>query len=100
VSKFDFDAFWGGYGNFAANSQKYTKEQAVEIFESETDERVGDGQHDYTISTAWVRWRAGQNEDCEPCVGWWLEYSEHKRSCPVWEFHKNSLHGCYAKKHF
>jgi len=31
--------------------------------------------------------RAGINEDGEPCVGWWLEYKEHKRSCPVWAFH-------------
>ncbi|MDD6069968.1 MAG: hypothetical protein PUC12_04035, partial [Clostridiales bacterium] len=34
-----------------------------------------------------VRHRAGVNDDNEPCVGWWLEWNEHKRSCPVYSFH-------------
>lgn len=39
------------------------------------------------VCDAFVRYRAGVNEDYEPCVGWWLEYKQHKRSCPVWAFH-------------
>lgn len=39
------------------------------------------------IGEGFVRHRAGTNEDYEPCVGWWLEYTQHKRSCPVWTFH-------------
>ena len=31
--------------------------------------------------------RKKQSEDGECCVGWWLEYEEHKRSCPCWVFH-------------
>lgn len=49
-----------------------------------------------TVSDEYVRHKARVDEDHEPCVGWWLEYSEHKRSCPCWVFHvaidKNETH--------
>lgn len=93
MSKFDYARFYGSYDELAVNKEKYTKEQAIEIAKVELERNkkpyyiaVGDG---------YVRHRAGVNEDCEPCVGWWLEYSEHKRSCPCWVCHvgadKNEL---------
>lgn len=99
MSKFDYCEFYGGYGTFAVNSQKYTKEEAIEIFEGETVNKLGDERKDYTIDTAWVRHRAGINEDHEPVVGWWLEYSQHTRSCPVWEFHPNWVDDKWLKQH-
>lgn len=81
MSKFDFSSFYGGYGDFAVNSQKFTKEQAINIFEKQTDSHVGNKREDYAISTAWVRHRAGVNEDGEPQVGWWLEYQDKQLPC-------------------
>lgn len=94
MSKFDYSRFYGGYDELAVSKEKYTREQAVEIARVELERSkkpyyiaVGDG---------YVRHRAGVNEDCQPCVGWWLEYSEQKRSCPCWVFHvafdKNENH--------
>lgn len=85
MSKFDYSNFYGGYDNLAVSKEKYTKEQAVEIAKIELESinkpyyiAVGDG---------YARHRAGRNEDGESCVGWWLEYREHSRSCPCWVFH-------------
>ena len=89
MSKFDFSIFYGGYDTLAVSKEKYTREQAIEIakVELETQKRpfyicIGDG---------FVRHRAGVNEDHEPCVGWWLEYKEYKRSCPCWVFHSSTV---------
>lgn len=86
MSKFEYGAFYGGYDIFAVSKEKYTKEQAIDLAKEEYTYvtkpfflAIGDG---------YVRHRAGRNEDGEPCVGWWLEYKEHKRSCPCWVFHK------------
>jgi len=90
MSKFEYESFCGGYGEFAVNSEKYTKEEAIKIFEIEMEPyKVGDSRENYTVGQAFTRHRAGVNEDSEPVVGWWLEYEEHKRACPVWEFHRN-----------
>lgn len=94
MSKFDYAGFYGGYDELAVSKERYTKEQAIEIAKAELERNkkpyyiaVGDG---------YVRHRAGVNEDHEPCVCWWLEYEEHKRSCPCWVFHvavdKNEPH--------
>ena len=99
MSKFDYSCFYGGYISFAVNAQKYTKEQAIEIFERETCEKVGSGRRDYTVGEAWTRHRAGRNEDNEPTVGWWVEYAEYQRSCPVWEFHHNYMDDEWIKAH-
>jgi len=88
MSRFESCAFSGGYDDFAVNTEKYSKQEAIEIFEKETGNTVGELPGRFNISTAWVRHRAGINEDGEPCVGWWLEYEQHKRSCPVWAFHR------------
>lgn len=88
MSIFHFSVFYGGYDTFAVSKEKYTREQAIEIAKTElrTDKMpyicIGDG---------FVRHRAGVNEDHEPCVGWWLEYEEHKRSCPCWVFHSSKV---------
>jgi hypothetical protein len=86
MSKFEYGSFYGGYDNFAVSKQKFTKEEAIEIAKKELC--YGNPKHTYlAVGTGFVRHRAGINEDGEPCVGWWLEYSEHKRSCPCWVFH-------------
>ena len=86
MSKFEYACFFGGYDDFAVNKEKYTKEQAIDIYKTENRHLKGEGKL-IAVTNAFVRHRAGINEDYEPCVGWWLEYKEHKRSCPVWAFH-------------
>jgi hypothetical protein len=84
MSKFDYTTFYGGYDVLAVSKEKHTREEAIEIAKQELYcskpcyLAIGDG---------FARHRAGINEDNEPCVGWWLEYHEHKRSCPCWVFH-------------
>ena len=81
-SKFDYGGFDGGYHHYAVNSGKYAKEEAVRIYEQE---RYDDNK--YIVEEAHVKWRYGQNEDGEPCVGWWFDYSpKEKRSVRVWAF--------------
>lgn len=87
MSKFDYGRFYGGYDDIAVSKEKYNKEEAIEIAKEEFSFR----NHKYIyVGNGFVRHRAGVNEDKEPCVGWWLEYSEHKRSCPCWVFHTSN----------
>jgi hypothetical protein len=92
MSKFDYGSFSGGYDEFAVNAEKYTYEEAIKIFEEEYDyknNKVGSEIGQYIVSNAFVKWRAGINEDHEACVCWWLEYTKRpKGSCPVYAFHK------------
>lgn len=84
-SKFEFSSFYGGYDMFAVSSQKYTKEEAIEIAKFEND--WYEAENYIAVGSAFVRHRAGVDEDGERHVCWWLEYEENKRSCPVWVFH-------------
>jgi hypothetical protein len=86
MSKFDYNVFYGGYDAVAVSKEKYSKEEAIEIAKQEL-RPCGTDSYTLAIGNGFVRHRAGVNEDGEPCVGWWLEYSGHKRSCPVWVFH-------------
>ncbi|MGN0557867.1 MAG: hypothetical protein ACI4IS_00250 [Acutalibacteraceae bacterium] len=86
MSKFDFDIFRGGFDTFAVSKERYKKEQAIELFMYEN------GLQNKTVTiaitgNAWVRHRAGRNEDNEKCVCWWLEYADYGRNCPVWAMH-------------
>ena len=85
MSKFEYGTFFGGYDNFAVSKEKYTKEQAIELYCVEhsipKDTKIA-------VIDAFVRHRVGRNEDNERCCGWWLEYKEHSRSCPVYAFHE------------
>lgn len=84
MSKFDYEIFYGGFDELAVSKQRYSKEEAIKIAKEELKYR----KHKYlAVGNAFVRHRAGQDENYEPCVGWWLEYKEHKRSCPCWVFH-------------
>lgn len=83
MSKFDYGFFSGGDENFAVNAEKYTKEQAIKIANEEIGER---GEYWLLLSDSFVCHRAGINEDNQPTVGWWLEYTKRKRSCPVFAF--------------
>ena len=83
-SKFDYCELFGGYDDFAINSCKHTMSEAVEIYRREMDIEP---DQKIAVGNAFVRHHAGINEDGEPCVGWWLEYEEHKTSCPVYTMH-------------
>lgn len=86
MSKFDFGCFCGGYDYFAVSKEKYTKEEAAKLFKGEC--MINDETITVAITgDAWVRHRAGRNEDNEKCVGWWLEYEDYGRNCPVWACH-------------
>jgi len=78
MSKFDYGTFFGGYDNFAVSKEKYTKEQAIELYCVEHSIPKGTK---IAVMDAFVRHRIGWNEDNERCCGWWLEYKEHSRSC-------------------
>jgi len=86
MSKFDYLSFTGGYDDFAVNKEKFTKEEALEIYKSENEVYKNKVKF-IAIGESFVRHRTGRNEDNEPCIGWWIEYQQCKRSCPVWVFH-------------
>lgn len=85
LSKFAYEYFYGGDYGFAVSKQRYTLEGALFIFREENDLPKGTP---VKVKDAYVVWRAGINEDGERCVGWWLEYTERERSCPVWAITK------------
>ena len=87
-SKFDSEMFYGEWDcHMGFNKQKYTKEQALEAWEeimTELDEVIP-----FVIEDAFVRYRVGQNEDHEPCVGWWLEWEDcGNKSVPAWSIRR------------
>ena len=101
MSKFEINRFIGGYDDIAVSKEKFTKDEAIKIAMLETE---GVKKPYYlAIGDCFVRHRAGMNEDNEPCVGWWIEYVEHKRSCPCWGFHvlpvNADLHTIIEKKY-
>ena len=96
MSKFDYDIFFDGYDTLAVSKEKYSREQAIEI----AKEEICSGMRYLYVGNGYVRHRAGVDEDCNPCVCWWLEYAEHKRNCPCFVFHasnldRQNLHGEY-----
>ncbi len=87
-SKFEHGVFYGDdYMFFAVNKQKYTREQALELFAREIDSDIAEAARCLT-GVAAVTWRAGI-VDNEPHVCWWIDF-EHDgtepRYCPVWAF--------------
>lgn len=95
MSKFDYGIFSGGYDDFAVNAEKYTIDEAIKLYAEELcgvsfimRDTIKNGDPILiAVEKAFVRHRAGVNEDNEPCVGWWIEYNQQKRSCPAWVFH-------------
>ena len=87
MSKFDYCGFYGGYDSLAVSKEKHTREEAIEIAKIEL-ESIDKTPYILAVGNAFVRHRAGINEDGEPQVGWWLEYLPHPRSCPCWSFHR------------
>jgi hypothetical protein len=70
LSKFDYATFNNGYDEFAVNAEKFTLEEAIKIFEEEREPNmVGKEIGQFIVSRAFVKWRAGINEDKEACVG-------------------------------
>lgn len=91
MSKFDYSIFYGGFDELAVSKEKYTKKEAIEIAKAELELEQWRKPYYLCVSDGFVRHRAGINEDGEPCVRWWLEYKEHKRSCPCWLFHTRAV---------
>lgn len=80
-SSFDYGWFWDcmGYNILCVNSNKYSKEQAIVIFEQENyDKKV------IEIKQGYVRYGYGINDDREKNNGWWLEEENGRNRCPVW----------------
>lgn len=94
-SKFDYAMFYFDYERmFAVSKQKFSREQAIALFEQECDAPVV-----YEITDAAVRWRAGVDMYGERRVCWWLELDydgTEPRCCPVWvfEFSRFSVTDC------
>lgn len=87
MSKFDHNIFYGGYDSFAASKEKYTKEQAIELYLLQIEHLLGEFEQVIAVGSAWVKHRAGRNEEGEPQVGWWIEYHDSGRNCEAWVFH-------------
>jgi hypothetical protein len=99
MSKFDYAVFSGGDEDFAVNSDKYTKEEAIAL----ACQEVGYTHIEYTLllDNMFVRHRAGLDEDNKPTVGWWLESFKYKRSCPVYAFRAIKYEPSpYDRKHY
>jgi len=84
MSKFDYDNFYGGYDSFAVSKEKHSKQEAINIAKKECSHI---DQIYLAVGDAFVKHRAGINEDNEPCVGWWIEYDDTGCNCPVFVFH-------------
>jgi hypothetical protein len=87
VSKFEYESFVGGYDECAVSKEKFTKEEAIEIFKKEYCYQDASKYPYIAIGNAYAKHRAGRNEDGDCVVGWWLEYADNGRNCPVWCFH-------------
>lgn len=83
-SKFDYNAFEGDLFPIAVSKEKYTIDEAIEIAKRELN---AEDEESLTVKNAYVRFRAGIDEDGERRVCWWLEDTEYATSCPVWEFY-------------
>lgn len=78
-SKFNYELFSNGY--FAINKNKYTKNQAISIFQEET------GENPQEFLTGTVFFGIGIDDDGEKHNTWWLDtyYKQNtKRRCLVW----------------
>lgn len=65
MSKFEWGVFYGGFDHFAVSKEKYTKEEAIEIYKREMDIPSGET---ISVGESYVRHRAGVNEEtCENC---------------------------------
>ena len=91
ISKFDFETFRGGYDDFAASQQKYSKQEAAELYKRE--HMIEDSPCVVMVGEAWVWHGIGWDSDAgEKAHGWWLSYVETERSCPVWCMHAASIY--------
>ena len=83
-SKFDFEIFYGDWGNWLGISkQRYTKDKAIKLWEREMMTVFDD--ENFIVEDAFVRYRFGRTEDNEPQSGWWLEWKDcGNKSVPAW----------------
>ena len=81
LSSFDYDVFYGDYwepSSFVVSAKKYSKEQAIELFEQETCLSVND------IKEGWCANRCVYNDDGERVCGYMLVKKGSRGSFPVW----------------
>lgn len=83
-SKFDYEFFYGDDGSWIGISkQVYSREEAIAIWEEETDKKFDENSR--SVQDRFARYRFGLNEDDEPVSGWFLEGEDHgNKSVPVW----------------
>ena len=82
MSKFDYAAFCDDDGMYiGVSKERHSIDQARDIACSELGEPVCLLEGDYR-----ARFRTGRTLEGEPTVGWFLDYGDLKRSCPVWVF--------------
>ena len=86
-SKFVCSIFLNGYDDFACSQERYSKDQAIRLYIQEGAFSLNHVK-EISIGRAYVRFRYGYDPDeHRPKAGWWLEYTQYPRSCPVWVFH-------------
>lgn len=85
MSKFDYEAFYGDYNYLGISKEKYTKEEAIAIAREEFGVTV-DVEGFLAVHDAFSRHRAGVDDYGERHVGWWLEFEDAGRNCPIWCF--------------
>ena len=98
MSKFDYNSFYGDFNYLAVSKERYTEEEAVEIAKRELLETCNNIQT-IVLENGFVRHRAGRDDEGEPRVCWWLEWEEHKRSCPVFAFHVHYDNEIFYNEH-
>lgn len=83
-SKFNFEVFYGDWvGWLGISKQRYTKEQAIELWEKQLGLKFDD--KGYIVEDAFVRYRFGRSIDDEPISGWFLEWKDYgNKSVPAW----------------
>lgn len=70
-------------GDLSRELKNPDKAEAIKIYQDEYN--ILDKP--FVVETTHVKWRAGINEDHEPCVGWWFEYQPTEKRCvEVWAF--------------
>lgn len=84
MSKFEYG--WSDDNTYAVSKERFSKQEALEMFKEELN-YIKEPYY-VQIEDAYIRHRAGVTDKNEPRVGWWIEYTNHKRNCPVWLFRK------------
>lgn len=83
MSKFDYNVFFGDKTYLCISKERYTKEQAIEVAIEE--EFINEENSTY-LSTGYVRFGYGTDDEGEHRATWWLQFNKPKKGCEVWCF--------------